>query len=81
MNRRDRAIRGITFLDDVITDAIDPEIIRSEEFYDELGVLTQALQDFWCREAGHTYERDQCNLPEHDYCIVCMRSTPFMVSR
>lgn len=29
-----------------------------------------------CLVFGHTPERDQCNNPEHDYCLWCGKSMP-----
>ncbi len=30
----------------------------------------------YCWLTGHAPERDQCNRPEHDFCIVCSKSLP-----
>lgn len=29
-----------------------------------------------CWVFGHYPDRDQCNIPDHDYCVLCMKSMP-----
>jgi hypothetical protein len=35
-----------------------------------------ATQRFLCRLFGHDPIRDQCGIPEHDFCVFCHASTP-----
>lgn len=30
-----------------------------------------------CLLLGHLPDRDQCGLPEHDYCVWCMKLMPY----
>jgi hypothetical protein len=34
-----------------------------------------------CLFKGHVPERDMCNMPEHDFCLWCMKSTPYQARR
>lgn len=39
------------------------------------------LQRIICFFAGHVSERDQCDKPEHDFCLWCFKPMPFKASR
>ncbi|HEY6018638.1 MAG TPA: hypothetical protein VIY48_01745 [Candidatus Paceibacterota bacterium] len=38
--------------------------------------LEGLLQKTLCFLTGHTPERDQCGIPDHDYCLWCQKSMP-----
>lgn len=43
---------------------------------DDYDVFEQAVKVLGCEFAGHQPEADQCNIPDHDYCLWCGVSTP-----
>jgi hypothetical protein len=47
-----------------------------ELWLERVATATEWLQKPICAVMGHIPERDQCNLPEHDYCICCQRLMP-----
>lgn len=50
---------------DWVSDALDSVVVRPSKW-----VL--------CQIYGHEPERDQCGMPEHDFCLWCNRSMPYM---
>jgi hypothetical protein len=48
---------------------------------ERIDMVVQALQRPLCWLLGHQPERDQCNLPEHDYCLFCQKSMPGQAHR
>ena len=38
--------------------------------------IEQAMNEAMCAEFGHEIVDDQCNIPEHRYCVWCMKREP-----
>lgn len=49
---------------------------RWEPVLDALESAQEAIGNAVCSVVGHEPERDQCNLPEHDYCQWCRMRMP-----
>lgn len=60
------------------------------------GVLRHVSDEFWewwdekvekpllaliCEADGHEPSADQCNIPDHDLCMICMKSMPGQAPR
>lgn len=48
----------------------------SEPLLEKINTACERLQKPLCRLMGHIAIRDNCNIPDHDYCMACQRSMP-----
>lgn len=61
-----------TFLDDTIVDFL-PEDASEDEISERVREAAMAVV---CGHYGHYVEQDQCNNPEHRYCLWCQEAFP-----
>ena len=63
------------FVTDEVIDAEHgwPDDDSADEPHDR---IEQAMNEAMCAEFGHEIVDDQCNIPEHRYCVWCMKREP-----
>ena len=55
-----------------------PNCIIDTDWYTSLNFKAR---EALCLFMGHVPEKDQCSIPEHDYCITCDKLTPYQARR
>jgi hypothetical protein len=54
---------------------------RIERWEDQIYGVNARLQRGVCAVLGHISVEDSCGIPEHDYCVCCMKITPNRADR
>lgn len=49
---------------------------RSDKLWEAFSFVEDQVAALLCRVYGHKPERDQCGIPEHDFCFYCKKRMP-----